>query len=1072
MSESDNNDNKTHLANTVFDPICVRKKSNISKTKAEYRFDVPTFSPSTLLKDIPIRSPKLESLLKNISDLDKKDMKKHGKLFKHFVFSDLKSSSSGAKLLASALIANGMHSGYTAKIKNSKAALESSPTNEKPVPIKYDKIELLSDEELQKTPNNNIYLLSSVGVYDQSITVTTKKDILKKFNQRPENIHGELIRFIVMDSGFKEGIDLFDIKYIHIFEPSTVSSDQKQVIGRGTRTCGQRGLEFHPTRGWGLHVFVYDLEIPKELQYSLLGAKTAIELYLSAMNLDIRLAKFTHELEKTSVLGSIDYELNKNIHMFSIPNEDSEEEQGRGQEDDVEYIYGGKKLRIRKDIPKKVVYSDVYAREHGIEIPSNKMTFAESRALIHERFNQFEWEKVKMENLCADKIKGGSGDVIKYTPTQDFIRHYFTPECPVKGLLLHHSVGTGKTCSAIAAATTTFEPAGYTILWVTRTTLKTDIWKNMFDQVCNEDLRQRIVGSGLTIPTDNKQRMKLLSKSWRIRPMSYKQFSNLIAKRNSFYKTLVKINGAVDPLRKTLLIIDEAHKLYGGSDLSSLEQPDMVAFHEALMNSYTISGRDSVRIMLMTATPITQNPMELIQLLNLCKMPDNQMPGHFDDFSEKYLNSDGLFTAKGEKEYLDHIAGHISYLNREKDARQFAQPILKHIEAPIIENLNDVIQFDKKATRQYFQSNIQPLKNKIIETNGKIKKELKDVDSSTFNFLLEKCNKSEDPKKCRSIVNRNIRELVKDAKSDVSKIKEEIKELRENIKNKRLFRSIRLAQVSENIQNKEEKYEQYKTTMYHNILNDCSKPIRSPDDLEEHINKDKDVTYYDSKIHEFNERIGTIEQSIKMTINISKNRIKQLKALLKTDLSELEASVIKLTIAFVTKEARQALRKQRKESRKAIQHIKDDIQSTRKLRAKQASKVRKSLKADISREKKELIAIERAETKLRKTLRKQGELREEVKDETLQKLVLDYSQKIDKDLEELFQEKHEKEAAKLENIAMKEVAKKEKIAKKEQAKLEKEQAKLEKNLMKENTRKQRELAKQERKLNKTKKNSK
>jgi hypothetical protein len=47
----------------------------------------------------------------------------------------------------------------------------------------------------------------------------------------------------------------------------------------------------------------------------------------------------------------------------------------------------------------------------------------------------------------------------------------------MKGILLYHSVGTGKTCTAIAAATRNFEPADYTILWVTRTTLKNNIGK-------------------------------------------------------------------------------------------------------------------------------------------------------------------------------------------------------------------------------------------------------------------------------------------------------------------------------------------------------------------------------------------------------------------------------------------------------------------------------------------------------------------------------------------------------------------------------------------------------------------
>jgi superfamily II DNA or RNA helicase len=144
-------------------------------------------------------------------------------------------------------------------------------------------------------------------------------------------------------------------------------------------------------------------------------------------------------------------------------------------------------------------------------------------------------------------------------------------------MLLWHSTGSGKTCSAIAAASNEFEKEGYTILWVTRTTLKNDIWKNMFDQVCHEVIRTKLSSGEIAIPSEQPKRMKLLSPSWRIRPMSYKQFSNLVSKQNQLYDTLVKVNGAADPLRKTLLIIDEAHKLYGGGDLSTIERPDMKA---------------------------------------------------------------------------------------------------------------------------------------------------------------------------------------------------------------------------------------------------------------------------------------------------------------------------------------------------------------------------------------------------------------------------------------------------------------------------------------------------------------
>ena len=177
--------------------------------------------------------------------------------------------------------------------------------------------------------------------------------------------------------------------------------------------------------------------------------------------------------------------------------------------------------------------------------------------------------------------------------------------------------------------------------------------------------------------------MRLLSKSWSIRPMSYKQFSNLVEGKNDMYDQLVKINGSVDPLRKTLLIIDEAHKLYGGADLSSVERPNMDKLHAALMNSYVRSGKDSVKLMLMTGTPMTNDPMELIKLLNLMRLPNEQLPVDYDEFAQKYLTPTGEFSRKGKMRFLDEIAGHISYLNRERDARTFAQPKIVPVVVPM-----------------------------------------------------------------------------------------------------------------------------------------------------------------------------------------------------------------------------------------------------------------------------------------------------------------------------------------------------------------------------------------------------
>jgi SpoVK/Ycf46/Vps4 family AAA+-type ATPase len=402
---------------------------------------------------------------------------------------------------------------------------------------------------------------------------------------------------------------------------------------------------------------------------------------------------------------------------------------------------------------------------------------------VDSNLYRFKWTDVKMENNCAPK-SGGAHEIMTYTPTQDFIRHFFTPENPLKGMLLYHSPGSGKTCSAIAAASSSFEQTGYTILWVTRTTLKTDIWKNMFDQICSETIKTRLeTGDIEKIPDENAKRMRLLSKSWSIRPMSYKQFSNLVSKANNFYKALVKKNGEIDPLRKTLLIIDEAHKLYGGGDLSSLERPDMNVLQNSIQQSYEISGHNSVRLLLMTATPITQNPMELIQLINLTKPLPYQMPQGFEEFSRVYLDEYGRFTPEGEQLYLDNIAGHVSYLNRERDARQFAQPIVKYVKTPLIEDIDDAMKFDRSYVRAIMDSEIGDLKKQIDDENAKIDEEFREIKASRFDFLKDKCDEfaGKSLRQCNKIVRTNIRAIVDDAKAAVKDVKEAIRELKEQI---------------------------------------------------------------------------------------------------------------------------------------------------------------------------------------------------------------------------------------------------------------------------------------------------
>lgn len=1020
---------------------CVRKRSNWSKPDNIFKFDNDDFQPGIMKKSLEQYSPKLHTLLNKIRKLDEKDKKQHGKLFKHFIFSDLKYGNYGAKMLASALIAQGYNIGYTADPKENKSVNKSSKKRVKTAKNKskkvYGAIRLHSNDVLEKTPNNNFYMLSSSGVYDQNITVKMKKEMLQRFNQRPDNVHGELIRFIILDSGFKEGIDLFDVKYVHIFEPSTYLADQKQVIGRSTRTCGQKGIEFHPIYGWPLHVFIYDLYIPNKITPSMLGAKTAMELYLKSMNLDIRLLNFTSDLEDKTILGSVDYDLNKNVHSFSIPKFSEEEEQESAVR---EIVHGGAGV----DVQQIITLSDIM-RSIVSDTSSQRLGHDKMREHIKKYYSEFAWDTVKMENLCAEKggAKGGNGQIINYTPTQDFIRHYFTPANPVKGMLLYHSVGTGKTCSAIATATANFERAGYTILWVTRTTLKNDIWKNMFDQVCNESIRNQIEYQDLEIPKDSQARMKLLSKAWAIRPMSYKQFSNLILKRNAIYDRLKKLNGAEDPLRKCLLIIDEAHKLYGGDDLSSIEKPDMNALKKAIHYSYQYSGADSVRLLLMTATPITKDPMELIKLVNLCKPAMEQIPDDFDVFSGQYLDDEGNFSSSGKKQYLDDIAGYVSYLNREKDARQFAQPMIEHIETPIVRNIKDVEEFDKKIMRDVLEKGTHELKEKVKQEQKKLEGELGEINKAKFEFLKEECDKlpGSSKKECKVLINDYIKDIIKEAKDYIKGIKENIKEMNKLLKERKKFKNEGLKNIKSNIDKYGANYEKYKTNLIYQLKHKCSKRARNETDLNAHIKDHPDIQKYNEELEGYNKQIDYLGNKLKVLAENYRIRIKQLKDMMKTDLTDIERNVIRMVIRDESKQYKKMQKYTMKQNKEDEKDIKEQMKEVTKLRTTKKKELVKEIKTAIKAEKKQTRTFRGDIKKLRKTMRSTG-----VKHDVLKDIVSKYTKNMKDDLGWLIKEEEEKERAKQAAKEVKrlerEKAKAEKAAEREAQKLVKQKEKL------------------------------
>ena len=790
---------------------CIRNTSTWSHIEKNQKFDTPGFKKTEVIENLNAYSPRMLKLMENIQELDKKDLEENGKLFKHVIYSDVQGIY-GSKMVASVLTANDYKMCYNKNLK------------------------LLSNNK------NSFALLTSSVIYGKPFPATLKKDILSVFNERPDNIYGEKIRFIIIDSGYKEGIDLFDVKYFHILEPLITKAEEIQVLGRGLRFCGQAGLPFNPNTGWKLNVFKYNMEYSNDMD--------SFQLYLKHSNIDLSYINLTADLENLLRISAVDKHLIKNLHIPPKTRFDKLFSESSNKKDITVNVYGklyhnnahikcklkchgplqathngllllaaintnytyynvmndkypkntlcnklptddllcknvnelwmkpvqflmknGKSIINKIDMlvsEKKISfknYNDIMefinlyyniellnTTKNNLKPPSIFYNYLDLQRYIKINFKKLIWAKTKIENLCIKKEE----DDITLTPTQTFIKTYFTPNNINKGILLNHSVGTGKTCAAISTSVS-FVKENYTILWVTRHTLKQDVWKNMFDKVCNS-----ILGD----VKDKKEKLKIIKQNW-FPIISYKQFTNLIAKKNQYYKDLVKINGSEDPFKNTLIIIDEAHKLFT-NDLKPIERPDVIKLKQALHNSYELSRNNSCKVVLLSATPITEDVMSLNKMLNLILPVNSQLPENYEIFKQQYCDINGLITTEGAISYINNISGIVSHLNRSGDIRQFAYPVYTDIMSvpPPTENYTEKLKLVENTLKN--TKDKATIKTEIKE----LKKLKKTMDTTEYTNKLEILEEQlSNPVNIKTLKS-DIKKLQDSAKNDHSVLNE------------------------------------------------------------------------------------------------------------------------------------------------------------------------------------------------------------------------------------------------------------------------------------------------------------
>jgi superfamily II DNA or RNA helicase len=303
-----------------------------------------------------------------------------------------------------------------------------------------------------------------------------------------------------------------------------------------------------------------------------------------------------------------------------------------------------------------------------------KITDDKFYSKITKMFKKFEIsrKRVSMKEYCFPK---------KFTlqKPQQFVAEYLSPNTDYRGLLLFHQIGSGKTCSAVNIAQQWVGKKR--ILVVVPASLITNFKKELKSQCAGDMYLTHKEREQLhKLKHDSKEYKQIMERAdHRIHKyyniMSYHKFVALVEKR--------QLN-----LKNTLLIIDEVQNMISEDG----------KFYNTLYKTIKNAPND-LRLVLLTATPMFDDILELPLMLNLLPLPKPfDVKGFYKKFVHVTKNKNGNYTykAKNMKVLKEMIKGFVSFY-RGAPPSVFPEKRLKIVKAEMSKFQYDIY---RKITEQ------------------------------------------------------------------------------------------------------------------------------------------------------------------------------------------------------------------------------------------------------------------------------------------------------------------------------------------------------------------------------------
>uniref|UniRef100_A0A6C0AXD1 Helicase ATP-binding domain-containing protein n=1 Tax=viral metagenome TaxID=1070528 RepID=A0A6C0AXD1_9ZZZZ len=288
--------------------------------------------------------------------------------------------------------------------------------------------------------------------------------------------------------------------------------------------------------------------------------------------------------------------------------------------------------------------------------------------------NKEEFSKTKKGEAKFDNIEEYSNNMAceftELLPHQVFVKNFLSIFTPYNSLLLFHGLGTGKTCSSIGISETMrvyLKNLGIVkkILIVATPNIQDNFKKQLFDEnklketngvwnlkscVGNNLLNEIKVNKYSSKKTIIAQINKIIEDGYEF--IGYTKLSHLIEQK----KAEKKLNSYFD---NRLIIIDEVHNIRVSEDSESKKIASNLF--------YLVKNISTLKLLLLSATPMFNSYKEIIWITNLMNLNDGrpiiEEKEIFDKEGDFLIDENG--EEVGKKKFIRKITGYVSFVRGE-----------------------------------------------------------------------------------------------------------------------------------------------------------------------------------------------------------------------------------------------------------------------------------------------------------------------------------------------------------------------------------------------------------------------